>query len=329
MSEDNTTGATPETQAPVTEPTLTDFEDTFFNRKPAPQEDPPAKAPTESETETLETENGTETEAENPDQVEAEAPTEPKKKKSAQERINELTAKARNAEREAEDLRRRIQAMETAPKVETTPDTTTSPTGNAPSPDALNEDGSPKYEFGQFDPAFLKDWTEYTFKEQELLAEKRRLAAAEDAIRQAEQEKLEAEKAELQTHWANKVEEFSAENTDFQQKSAELVNSLSYVEPEFGEQLALAMLTLDNGPQVLYHLATHPDEAHNLVRGGLAKVLMGLGALDGKFSTRTETPAAPKASKAPVPPPVNRGSNGQFTSDPNSLEAFEKKFFAR
>lgn len=318
MSEDTTVEATPETQATTTpETTLNDFEDQFFNRVEAPQEETPAQ---------VEEPSVEEPEATVPDQEDT--PPEPKKKKSAQERINELTAKSRAAEREAEALRQRLAAIESSRSVETEPTTTPVQTDEAPSPDALNPDGTQKYEFGQFDPAFLKDWTEYSFKQQELLSEKRRVEAAEAAARQAEEEVLQAEKAELQAAWTEKVQTFVTENEDFQAKAAELVDSLNYVDPQLGEQMALAVLTLENGPEVLYHLANNPEEAHSLVNGGLAKVLMGLGALDGKFK-KTATPPAPKTSKAPTPPPTNRGSNGQFiSSDPNSLEAFEKKFFA-
>ena len=76
------------------------------------------------------------------------------KKKTAQERIDELTAARRAAEREAEDLRRQL-AERSQPKEVETKEAVEAPAG--PTPDDVDANGEAKYPLGEFDPGFIRD----------------------------------------------------------------------------------------------------------------------------------------------------------------------------
>jgi len=68
-------------------------------------------------------------------------------------------------------------------------------------------------------------------------------------------------------------------------------------------------MALDNGPDVLYYLASNPEEADAIVASGPVKATVALGKIDATFEAPKQNASPkPKVSKAPAPPPRNKGS---------------------
>jgi hypothetical protein len=248
------------------------------------------------------------------------------KKNRFQERIDELTGKAKNAEREAEELRRRLEAIEQKqnPKDEPTP----APADvSGPSADDKNEDGSDKYPLGEFDPQYIRDLTRHTLQ-QEREAEKQRESAAK------QEQEYAAERAALTESWQEKLGPAQERYPDFQEKGAELFTTFNGIDQTYGEYLTATLMSMDHGPDVLYYLASNLDEANNIVASGPTKATIALGRLEAKFvqEAAEKTLARPKVSKAPTPPTTLKGSNqvvADVPDDTDDLEAFAKKLFKK
>ena len=249
-----------------------------------------------------------------------------KKKQTFQERINELTAKAREAERrEAEEATAR-RALEQkldevvarlnkeAPKEE--------PAFAGPRPDELDDKGELKYALGEFDPEYIRDLTKYTIAEETRFVREQEAKQREAAIQQQAQTALE-------TEWANKLSEAEKAMPDLREKGQNLVSTFDGLEPAYGQYLANTLMSLDNGPEVLYYLSDNPAEAQKIVAAGAVNATIMLGRIDAIVSKPKATPK--KVSDAPEPPQVRaRGAGGKFdvADDTDDLTAFERKFFS-
>jgi hypothetical protein len=313
---------------------LDDFENAFFNRTPVAT-DEPAKDDEPEDEEVLENEDDAlatdEPADEAEDDQEAEEPKEtPKpKKQTFQDRINELTAKARNEERRAAELEKRLADLEARNTEETKPEPKplrqTLPE-DAPSPDALDEDGEPIYKLGEFDPQFIRDLTKFTIAQETK-------AAKEAAQLEAEQAQIKAQQEELVSSWASKVEETEKELPDLREKLNQVESAFSGIDPGYGEYLAATIMGCDYGPQIMYYLSQNIGEAQKIVASGPAAATLSIGRLDAKF---TKAPAekrnTKKVSDAPEPPASrSRGSSGSFSvpADTDDLDAFERAFFKK
>jgi hypothetical protein len=315
---------------------LNTFEKEFFGTAEAlPTEDedssddlgeddnPPATDDDEPEDEVAETED------EDEDEVEEEAPK--PKKKSAQERINELTAKAREAERKAADAIRRAEAAEAAvaekstkPKDEPKPIRDILP-ADAPNPDALDDDGEPVYPLGEFDPKFITDLTRFTIG-----AETK--AAKEAAHKEAVQAQIDKDRVELQSQWQTRVTEVEKEFPDFREITGEFVDSLTGIDEGYGEYLATTVMTSEYGPQIMYYLSQNIGEAQKIIASGPAAATFALGRLEAQFVKKEVKERNKKVSDAPTPPETGtRGRGGRFgvASDTDDLDAFEREFYKK
>lgn len=245
------------------------------------------------------------------------------KKKSVQERIDELTAARREAEREAEAARAELAELKKAqPKIEekvTTPAPAVE-TAKGPSPDAVLETGEAKYPLGEFDPQFISDLADHIFtrKSQEM-------DAREEAKRQ-EAETFAAVQA-LNESWQERVAEVTETLPDLQEKGVKLEPILSGLPKELGEYVAQTIMSLEHGPEVLYYLADNLGEAQKMFSGGARTATLGLGELNAMFK-RKEAPVK-KVTEAPEPPARNRGNAARFevADDTDDLAAFGKKFY--
>lgn len=314
---------------------LAAFEQEFFgkaNTEPVKEEAVESDLDAEdtsSEEDALATnEPDTETDAEvddNETDDEGEAPVEKPKKKTAQERISELTQKYREAERKAAELERQLREREAPTPVEDNGNVNT-PASNEPTPDDLNEDGSEKYPLGEYDPTFIKDLIKFT--NDQIVAER----DAEAQTRSAQQAQQEAQAA-LNQEWTEKLNQAEkGEFADIREVGIDLVEAFSDLDPAYGEYLASTIMTLDKGVEVFHYLATHLDEAREIVAAGPNKATIALGRLEARFLTDETGNRKPKVTKAPEPPrSINRGASGKFEipDDTDDLEAFEKKFFAK
>jgi hypothetical protein len=288
----------------------------------------------EPEADTLapEDENQEETADEDEDEADEEPvePQKPEKPKSRfQERIDQLNEKARKAEEAAQasdqrlaDALARLEALE---KTKTPEKETETPVQNGPSPDDKNEDGTDKYPLGDFDPAYIRDLTRYTFA-----AEVQRERAAE-AEQQKQREAQEARDA-LKQEWEGRLDSAKEKYPDLNQKSEALFSTFTDLEPGYGDYLAATIMSLEYGPDVLYHLASNVAEAKKIVESGPARATIALGRLEARFALNEEDKRSQKmkVSQAPTPPArLNKGSmvSRDIAADTDDLDAFSKAFF--
>ena len=250
-----------------------------------------------------------------------------KGKKSARERINEVVAQRRAAERERdaekaarEALEARIAALEAGkdekPK---TPVKDVAPAGAEfgipePTVDDVDDSGESKYPLGEFDPKYIRDLGRYDRAVERAYEAK---VAAENAARTAAQQEADV----LFTEWDKKLTAAEKTSPTIRQKAANLVDTFADVPAEHGQALAQAIMTLDNGPAVLEYLADNLDEADEIIQLPVARGMIRLGKLDALFvEDHVETAPPVKQTKAPPPPSALARGRGTSTSGgPNTL----------
>lgn len=311
------------------------FTNEFYGRNPDPEpESPTSEEEPEGEVEQEEVaEVETDSQEEDPDsEVEVE-PVEPqanKPKPTVQDRINELVKQREDAKRDGdaklEALRQEFEAKLAAlvPKVEVKAE------AGEPTPDDTNEDGTAKYELGEFDPQYIRDLTRYT------LTQERNQAAAQAAEEAQATKEREAQDA-LVGSWNEKVTAATTQYPDFMEKGQALLGGFDGLDPSYAQYLSTVLMSMDKGPDVLYYLSNNPAEAVTIVNSGAQKATLALGRIEAKFleADATKVLQKPKVSKAPSPVPANarsRGSNGAFVSvapDTDDLDAFTKEFFVK
>lgn len=326
---------------------LNDFEADFYQTKPeAVVEDDDAEeqveeneADEESEVDDLgedEVDTPATDEDDAEDEPEEEEPEEDepkgkKNRKSAQERINELTAKAREAERREQALLRRLEEIEASVKKEVKEEEK-APTlreqlpADAPNPDAVDDKGEPIYPLGEFDPTYIRDLTKYTI-------EVETKAAKEKAAEEARQQAVETERQAIADAWVEKLDKVEEEIPEIRDNIKTLTDTFQTIEPAYGEYLATLIMASEYGPQVMNYLSQNIGEAQEIVASGPAAATLRLGRLEAQFirsAQKEEIKRTKKVSKAAEPPESGtRGKGGKFATpdDTDDLEAFERKFF--
>lgn len=317
---------------------LNKFEDAFFEREPRKVEVEVEDAVEEDEEIAENEDDGLATEAEDEDEnhEEKEEDEDPKpepkvkKKQSAQERINEVIAQARAAERERDALAQRLAEVERtrtevkqeekAPVVQNAPE--------APKPDAVNDKGEPLYPLGEFDPRYITDLTRFTIEDE---TKKMQAKLAEEA----KAREVEAEQAAIRDKYVERVEKIKEEIPDYQEQVTGLVQSFSTLEPQYGNYLANTIMQCDNGPEIMLYLSQNIGEAQKIVASGPFAATLAIGRLQAQLERPVEAEEkrnTQKVSAAPPPPEARvRGKGGQFATRPDTddLDAFEKEFFKR
>lgn len=301
---------------------LDTFEKDFFSKpvqekkEPAPVKEDVTPAPVD-EDDNKDDDQADDSNLDGDDDVNKDPDPKPKKSNRYQERINELTAKAREAERALEALR-----VEKAQQTETTKSTTPVVTDNGPDPDAKNEDGSEKYPLGEFDPSYIRDMARHTIDKE--WSDRK----AQEAQEQAQRQNQEA-RDYLQEQWTEKLAPVTEQHEDFLDKTMELESTFEGLDPQFSDYLVQTIKSLDHGPEVLYYFANNIEEAQKFVQMGPLAATLALGEFNAMFKgqSRKET----KLSNAPPPPQVNKGSNTRTTvrGDTDDLDAFEKEFYKK
>lgn len=327
MSDSNTNDTT--TPTVDTSDDLDSFEQEFYGKSedaPAPKENPvETEDEVDEEVEAEETPSGNDQAAtpEDSDDGEEEAPKSQKKRQTAQERIDEITAKYRETERLLQEERAKNQQ---APKPQ--PETPAAPEAEgpkAPTPDDVDAEGNALYPLGEYDPKFIRELTRFTIQQESEAAR-----VANIAREQALQEQARAQA--LQQNWQESIAEVSEELPDFMEKTQSLAPVFATVEPEYAEFLAQTIMGMDMGPQVLYHLATHPADAQNLVQRSREQAMIALGRIQGMYDRGGDIPARGiRVSKASTPPPINKGNKARkaVRGDTDDLDAFEREFYNR
>lgn len=237
----------------------------------------------------------------------------PKPKLTAEQRINQLTRRLRATERERDSLKGRRETPPEDAEEEETPLTEDKPArkeaGKRPDPK--------DYTYGQLDDKYIADVVKHETD--------KALAAHDAAQKQSRQEQAAAQKAR----------EFNKQLKTLHESGASAFDDFDDVVVEAGKagEYDLSQLTLEMaaesevGHKVLYHLATHPEEATAIYSSSSVKQAAAFGRLEAKFSA----PAAqksPKQDAPPLQPPPKqpRGAGGKFaiTPDTTDFEAFEK-----
>lgn len=303
---------------------LDTFADDFFGQKK------PADSTTNAEVEQDEAASTDEvdTEAQEDPNTEADAEykEEPPKKKTVQDRIDELVKQREDVKRDADAkldaLRREFEDWKKGTK---------EPERNAeklePTPDDLKEDGEPKYALGEFDPQYIRDLTRFTLNQER---------EKDVVLREQERRDTEVNQAQqvLQTSWNEKLEVAKTEYPDLVEKGQTLLNGFNNLPTEYAGYLSSVLMSMDKGPDVLYYLSNHPEEAVKIVNSGAQRATLALGRIEAKFleADAEKLVAKPKISQAPPPPAERaRGTNGAFISvapDTDNLDDFESAFFA-
>lgn len=260
-------------------------------------------------------------ETENDDSLDDSKENKPKKPSRFQERINELTAKAREAERALEALKaeqeKKSELKDTPKTAEVVVDS------DGPTPEDKNPDGSDKYPLGEFDPAYIRDMVRHTIDKES--AEKRKQEEAENEKRQKE----EAVNV-LNQQWAEKLAPVAEQYDDFLDKTIELESTFEGLDSGYSEYLVQTIKSLDHGPEVLYYFANNLDEAKKFVSLGPLAATLALGEYNAMFKGQSKKEPN-KVSKAPPPPQVNKGSKTRTAVSPDTddLDAFSQIFFKK
>lgn len=241
-------------------------------------------------------------------------------------RIGALTAKRRAAEREADELRGRLKALEEArdePKktapLTPTKDDTTSP----PKPDPKDA----KYKFGELDAAYITDLAEWSA--QNAFTKARKDADAKET------EKRSREAADAA------ASEFAQKRTAVYEAGAKLHEDFNEVVVEGAEKgtwklskdMAELALGSEVGAEILYHLASNPKIARELFSKSPLEQAAAFGRLEAKFEKpKEETPPANRIPKAPTPlKDTAKGGGGKTTvrADTPDFAAFERMVQAK
>jgi hypothetical protein len=299
------------------------FETEFYGLKPD-QPEPEPEPDDEDDLEGADPEDDSlEADDDEPEEEDEDADPEPEpepkpKKKSAQERIKELTAKAREAERREAELLKRLEKLEAPKEVPATPEPSKASEG-APDPDAKDADGEAKYPLGEFDPQYIRDLARFT--------------VAEETRSQRQAYEQERSQQQLLQGWTEKVAEVEKEIPDLRENLEKLSPVFDGADEGFSDYLAQTIMGSDVGPQVMYYLSQNIGEAQRLVASGPAAATLMIGRLEARFlSTSEEKKQQKKVSKAPTPPESRvRGNSGRFqiAPDTDDLDAFEKLYFSK
>lgn len=269
------------------------------------------------------------------EEVIEEVPAPKAKRNRTQERIEKLVAEARQAERERDALRIELERLRSEPekKVEQKSEGVKQLLPpEAPSPDAVDKDGEPLYELGEFDPKFIRDLTKFTIEQETK-------AAREEAQREAAQAQVAQAQKEIADKWLERVDEVEKEIPELRENLAKMADTFQDIDPNYGEYLASAIMISEVGPQIMNYLSQNITEAQKIVASGPAAATLAIGRLEAKFIKEPSTEQVEKRNTKQVskasPPPEEieraRGRGGRFAVAPDTddLKAFEREFFKR
>lgn len=255
---------------------------------PAEQQ-PPATTEQSAQTTEQEQQQG-QTEGEKPEGAEQQQAdkSEQPKKGGVQKRIDELTRKAHEAEREAAFWREQA-AKSQAPSTDAA----------KPARDGFDTDAD------YFEA--LADW-----KAEQKVGELRKQQQAE-ALNKAEQTQT-ATRFEL-------YQERVAASLEAMPDYAEVVGASDV---PAAPHVLESILDSDSGPQLAYHLAKNPELAEKLNAMTPVQAAREIGRLEAQLAQpKAETPPPKRTTNAPAPITPVRGSNGQFTKSAEQMSDAE------
>lgn len=217
-----------------------------------------------------------------------------KPKKSAKERIDELTAARRQAERDAEFWREKALQQPQAP---------TPPA--AAQKDEAEPDPS-KYEYGETDARFIADRATFhaTKAARAEFEQQRQIMAAQQA-----------------------VQAFNARaNTAFPDGEPVGIRNLRQMATNglVPDAVGQIITHSEAGPQLANHLGSNPVELDRITRLPAHVQAYELA----KIEARITAPQPKSVTTAPAPAPVTRGASGRFETAPDTddFAAFQKQY---
>lgn len=231
------------------------------------------------------------TEAAEAEAAEGEEQPEPKPKKTAQDRINEVTAARREAERERDYWRNAAISGQPAPNNRAAPE---HPRDAPPQPEA--------FVYGESDPGYVVALAKY------------------EAKREIRQEYEARDQVQRQTANLSTFDQKVAEQ--FPDGEPEGLASLRTL-PAIRSEITDVIFTSDKGPQIAAHLGDNPSALRRLE--GLPAHMVGfeLAKIEASFAA---PPPPKRVTSAPDPAPKARGGGGQFSVSPDTTDfaAFER-----
>lgn len=256
----------------------------------------------------------------------------PKKANRYQERINEITAARREAERKAEEAERRYQEL--LSKINKEPEEPATPTPKkaaentvttGPTPTDKNEDGTDKYALGEFDPQFIRDTVQH-------LLDSDKNAQKEMETQLAKQREYDSSRAAIQSSWNEKLVDVQERYPDFREKGEQMLSVFEGIDDAYGQYLTDTLMDMDAGPEVFYYLSNNLEEAKEIVDAGPRKATISLAKLEAQLAGSPTKIKAVKTTKAPTPPPRLKGSSvskGAISPDTDDLDAFSRELFKK
>lgn len=170
----------------------------------------------------------------------------------------------------------------------------------------------PKREDFQDDASFLRAVWKYDAKQEANAAIKPHLEALESRQKQSQQTDG---NTELAKNWTQREAAFQKATKDYE----DVVTPFAEEElQDFDMQARRAIVESEKGPETLYYLATHADEAARIAKLSPLRQVAELGKLEDRLTKVV------KASNAPPPiKPVGSGRAGN--SDPSRMSDSEYK----
>ena len=200
---------------------------------------------------------------------------EKKQNPKLEKRFSELTKARKEAEARAEELERRLAAIESnsAPQPQSVP-----ANNQKPSPDNFRD----AFEYAEA----LAEWSA-----------EQALVKREMEVRQRE---AETQKQKVIQTWQQKLEVTKAELPDYEEMVASSTVAVS-------DAVRDAIIESDVGPRILYELASDDELAEKLTTMSIPSALKLIGKLEAKFE-KTEAPAKAEkksvAAKSNAPEPI-------------------------
>jgi hypothetical protein len=223
------------------------------------------------------------------------APAKPRK--SANERIAELTYARREAERRAAELEVQLRQVHSAPR-----------------PQARDPLNPASYQQGQFDPAY-----------QAALIEQKVAEATRHAIAQ---ERAQEEQRRSIQRWETQTKEAMDRHEDFSDLVIAGANEGTWAcTPDMRDLIVQS----DIGADVAYALAKDSDLSFRIAAMSPVQQAREIGKLEARIEAERSRPKPPNTTtRAPEPAPQVRGSSGRFGVAPDTTDfaAFERQYGA-
>ena len=224
--------------------------------------------------------------------------SQPKPKKTAQDRIDEVTAARRQAERDAKEAREEAERWRALAEQRAATSQTPQGSDGKPNPEDFQD--------GVYDPAYVEALTDWK---------------ADQAVskRLSERDQVRTQQTALTAFNARAAEAFPDGEPDG-------LKALKAI-PQLSQTVALTILDMDDGPKVADHLGANRAELSRIESLPPHMQVLELAKISTRLASAPAAPAANKIPGAPEPPDNRvRGSGGQFKTPPDTSDfaAFEK-----